>query len=90
MEERFYLPVLHSFENGNVYTGSHGMLRFKVTPDVVKKDQKEVDLEKSSLRAEVWHGLFCYEKSEIESEQVFPMSVEGLSALRGWLEEQAP
>ena len=90
MEHTIYLPVLHSFENGNVHTGSRGMLRFKVTPDVVMQSPKEVDFEKSSLHAEVWHGLYCYEKSEIENERVFPMSAEGLSELRRWLEEQAP
>lgn len=88
MTERFFLPVLHSFENGNVYTGSRGPLRFKITPSVVMLRPKEVDFAQSSLRAEVWHGEYCYEKSEIEREQVFPLSEEGLEALQSWLMEQ--
>ena len=32
--EELFLPVLHSFENNNVFTGSYGALRFKVTPAI--------------------------------------------------------
>ena len=74
-----YLPTLHTFAMGNVFTGSWGSLRFKVTPKVV-------DMEASSILGELWHGIFCYEKSEIEKTEVFPMSEEGREALRSWLE----
>ena len=30
--EELFLPVLHSFENNNVFTGSYGALRFKIKP----------------------------------------------------------
>jgi hypothetical protein len=63
------------------------MLRFKITPDVIMATPKEVDLEASSMKAEFWHGLFCYEKSEIEGEQVFPMSQEGRQNMIDWLKE---
>ena len=33
--EKVFLPVLHSFENNNVFTGSLGELRYKVTPIIV-------------------------------------------------------
>ena len=68
--EELFLPVLHSFENGNVFTGSLGLLRFKITPQITMKTPKEVDFEASSIRAEYWHGLCCYEKSQIEGEAV--------------------
>ena len=55
--EELFLPVLHSFENNNVFTGSYGMLRFKVTPQITMKTPKEVDMEQSSMRCEFWHGL---------------------------------
>ena len=47
--EELFLPVLHSFENNNVFTGSYGALRFKVTPAITMKNPKEVDMEASSM-----------------------------------------
>ena len=73
--EEIFLPVLHSFENNNVFSGSSGMLRFVLTPNVVMKNAKEADLEKSSILAQLWHGLYCLEKSTVEQEKVFPMSL---------------
>ena len=83
-----YLPTLHTFAMGNVFTGSFGLLRFKLTPQVVKEEGgREVDMAKSTIRAELWHGLYCYEMSEIEADETFPMSEEGRERLRTWLEE---
>ena len=87
MNDEVYLPVLHHFENGNVFTGSLGLLRYKITPNVVMKNAKEVDLGASSIRAEYWHGQLCYAKSDIEGEATFPMSPEGREAMRLWLTE---
>ena len=81
-----YLPTLHTFAMDNIFTGSAGALRFKITPQVVKAD-REVNMEHSSIRAELWHGPLCYEKSEIEAEQTFPMSEDGRAAMLVWLEE---
>ena len=75
--EDLFVPTLHTFENNNVFTGSWGMLRFKITPAITMKTPKEVDMEASSMKAEFWHGLYCYEKSDIVAEQVFPLSEEG-------------
>ena len=80
-----YLPTLHTFAMENTFTGSCGMFRFKVTPQV-QKIGKEVDFENSSMQAEFWHGLFCYEKSVIEGCEIFPMNQEGREALITWLE----
>ena len=41
------------------------------------------------MKAELWHGLFCYEKSDIEAEQVFPLSEEGRNEMYNWLKEHA-
>ena len=71
--EELFLPVLHSFENNNVFTGSYGALRFKVTPAITMKNPKEVDMEASSMLCELWHGPFCYEKSEMEAQETFPL-----------------
>lgn len=83
-----YLPTLHSFAMGNPFTGSCGALRFKIVPKVAKiEGSKEVDMDASSIEAEYWHGELCYEKSTMEEKKVFPMSEEGRSALKAWLEE---
>ena len=82
-----FVPTLHTFAMNNSFTGSCGNFRFKAVPTVVMKTPKEVDMEASSITAEYWHGLFCYEKSEMEGKEIFPMSEEGRMALKAWLEE---
>ena len=82
-----FLPTLHTFAMKNSFTGSCGALRFKIVPKVEMLTPKEVDMEKSSIFAEFWHGPLCYEKSQMEGEKTFPMSEEGRAALKAWLEE---
>jgi len=84
-----FLPTLHTFAMKNSFTGSLGTLRFKISPDVVMATPKEVDFAQSSIKAEYWHGIFCYEKSEIEAEKIFPMTEEGRLDMKAWLEENA-
>ena len=84
-----YVPTLHTYAMGNAFTGSCGMLRFKTVPTVVKiEGSKEVDMDASSITAEYWHGLFCYEKSTVEGTETFPMSEEGRQALIRWLADK--
>ena len=81
-----FIPTLHTFENANVFTGSYGALRFKITPSVDQpKGAKELIRENSFIKAEVWHGPLCYEKSEMEQEKEFPMTEEGRQDLITWL-----
>ncbi|MBQ7415438.1 MAG: hypothetical protein IJW14_00190 [Oscillospiraceae bacterium] len=81
-----YIPTLHTFAMNNVFTGSAGLFRFRIQPKVVKKPNgKEVDFEASSILAEYWHGLYCYEKSDLEGAETFAMSEEGREALNTWL-----
>ena len=84
-----WLPVFHHFENGNIFTGSLGPFRYKITPNVVMSasNPKEVDHPASSIKAEYWHGPLSYEFSDIEGEKTFPMSPEGRTDLLSWLEE---
>ena len=82
-----FLPTLHTFAMKNTFTGSKGLLRFKVVPDVIMATPKEVDMENSSITVEYWHGPFCYEKSEMEGRQTFPMSEEGRLAMKKFLED---
>ena len=81
-----FIPTLHTFAMKNIFTGSCGAFRFRIEPKV-EMAGKEVVFENSSIRAEFWHGPFCYEKSEMEGERVFPMSEEGRTAMKSWLEE---
>ncbi|MBP3633013.1 MAG: hypothetical protein J6J43_00370 [Oscillospiraceae bacterium] len=86
--QELFIPTLHTFENENIFTGSYNGLRFKITPQVVMlPGDKEVNFEESSMKAEYWHGLFCYEKSEIEEERIFPLSPEGREEMKQWLLE---
>ena len=82
-----FLPTLHTFAMDNIFTGSDGLFRFRIVPKVVKKaNKKEVDMEASTIEAEFWHGLYCYEKSVMEGEQTFPMTEEGRLEMKAWLE----
>ena len=84
--EELFLPTLHTFANNNIFTGSVGLFRFRVAPNVVMRTPKEVDLEQSSMTCEYWHGLYCYEKSEMEGAREFPMSEQGKADMKAWLE----
>ena len=83
-----FLPTLHTFAMDNIFTGSLGMLRFRAKPNVVMATPKEVDFDQSSIFVEYWHGLFCYEKSEMEGSETFPMTEEGRLAIIAWLESK--
>ena len=80
-----FLPTLHTFAMNNIFTGSCGEFRFRIQPNVVKNG-KEVNMEESSIFAQFWHGPFCYEKSQMEGENTFPMSEEGRIQMKAWLE----
>ena len=84
--KEIYLPTLHWFAMKNPFTGSWGDFRFKAEPKVIMATPKEVDFEQSTIHVEYWHGLYCYEKSEMEAEKTFPMTEEGLKLMREWLE----
>ena len=81
-----FIPTLHTFAMNNIFTGSCGLFRFRAKPDVIMKTLKEVDFEASSILAQYWHGPFCYEKSVMEEEKTFPMTEEGRTEMKAWLE----
>ncbi len=81
-----FIPTLHSFAMNNIFTGSCGLFRFRIAPNIVKKTPKEVDMSQSSITAEFWHGEYCYEKSQMEDSKTFPMSDEGRMDMKAWLE----
>ena len=83
-----FLPTLHTFAMNNIFTGSCSLFRFRAVPNVVMATPKEVNFEQSSIHAEYWHGLYCYEKSQMEGEKTFPMSEEGRQEMLRWLESK--
>ena len=83
--EELFLPTLHTFAMNNIFTGSLGAFRFRAKPNVFMATPKEVDFEQSTILAEYWHGPYCYEKSEMEGSETFPMTQEGRQAMLDWL-----
>lgn len=81
-----FIPTLHTFAMNNIFTGSCGLFRFRAKPNVVMATAKEVDFEASFIHCQYWHGLYCYEKSEMEGEKDFPMTEEGRLEMKQWLE----
>ena len=88
MEKEVFIPVLHWFDANNIFTGSCGLFRYRAKPNVVMKTPKEVDFEQSTIFVEYWHGLFCYEKSEMEGSETFPLNDQGRETMIQWLESK--
>ena len=86
--EDLFLPTLHTFAMKNLFTGSKGLFRFRAVPNVVMATPKEVDFAQSTLFVEYWHGLYCYEKSEMEGSETFPLTEEGRAQMLRWLESK--
>ena len=87
-ESLIFLPTLHTFAMNTIFTGSKGLFRFRVVPEVVMATPKEVDYANSVMHAAYWHGLFCYEKSTMEEEKDFPLTDEGREEMLRWLESK--
>ncbi len=85
--EELFLPTLHTFAMNNIFTGSMGLFRFRAEPHVVMATAKEVDFDQSSIFVQYWHGLYCYEKSQMEGEKNFPMTEAGRQEMLQWLTE---
>lgn len=80
-----FMPTLHTFAMKNTFTGSLGLFRFRVQPNVIMATPKEVDFDQSTMMVEYWHGLYCYEKSEMEGQETFPMTDQGRQDMIDWL-----
>lgn len=83
-----FIPTLHTFAMNNLFTGSLGVFRFRAKPNVVMATAKEVDFEQSTISVEYWHGLYCYEKSEMEGSETFPMTEQGRLDMIDWLKSK--
>ena len=83
-----FVPTFHTFAMKNLFTGSLGLFRFRAKPNVIMATAKEVDFEQSTITVEYWHGLYCYEKSEMEGQETFPLTEEGRQAMIDWLKSK--
>lgn len=76
MAQEIFLPTFSHWEHGNKWFGSLGTHRFLVTPT------------QESLEVQLWQGPMALEFSLVELTASFPLTQEGLDALKTWLEEQ--
>lgn len=75
-ESEFGIPDIPYFRAKNIFSGSLQGFNYKIWP----KDE--------GLKAAVWVGPYCYEKSEEAASGVFPMDPSGRAELLRWLSEQ--
>lgn len=75
-----YVPNYMSFHNENTFFGSYRGLRFKLTPNVADTE----------IHAEYWHGPLCYEMSDMDGDQTFPLSEQGIESMIQWLKSLSP
>ncbi len=75
---KFYVPAADYFTSGNVITGSLGNFNYKISPD----------LEQEELEVVTWLGKMNLAHSEVQAQQRFELSEEGLQQLDRWLGEQ--
>lgn len=79
--DTLFIPTLSHWQLGNFWSGSFGRASYHVVPKSAE------DGGETKLFAEAWTGPVCYEESEAERTAFFPVTEEGLAALRAWLEE---
>ena len=81
MSERvFKIPEFEYFNMGGKYSGckrgtKQDDFNFRFTPG-------------EKLLAQIWYGIYCFDKSELACEAEFDMTADGYHAACGWTEEQ--
>lgn len=78
----FEIPKFFVFGEKGIYSGSAAEkdFNYKIVPICPKEGDK-------SLKAFVWSGQKCLDKSENVTEKEFPLSEEGHRQMLDWLEE---
>lgn len=79
----FEIPKFFVFGEKGIFTGSAAEkdFNYKVVPNCPKEGDK-------SLRAYIWAGEKCIDKSENVEMREFPLSEEGHAEMLAWLEEE--
>ncbi len=72
------LPTLGYFKNGNGWLGSAGLLRFQI--------EKPAD---EAMAVVLWQGPFSRPYAQELGRESFPLSEEGLEALKSFLADKA-
>lgn len=80
----FEIPRYFYFEVGNSTVGSLNTFNYQVAPKEVGEDENK----KKVLRAKVWYGESCSEKSEAAAKQDFDHSFDGYKQMIYWVDEQ--
>ncbi len=82
--DRFPIPGIMFFINGNPFSGSWREFNYIIKP--IKADTENgVD---AHFEVFTWYGKLSSELSERQAESTFALDTDGLAALRAWLEEQ--
>ncbi|QAT49157.1 hypothetical protein EQM14_04850 [Caproiciproducens sp. NJN-50] len=76
-----YIPILIDFQNGNTFIGS-------VSEKGKKEFRYRLSPAEEKIRAEVWYGPYCYEKSETLDQSEFSMDMEGREKMVDWLKSK--
>ena len=74
-ESRIEIRGLDFFKSGNVFTGSLGEFRFRISP------------EDGVLKAYAYR-TYCFEKAQDVRSEAFSLDEDGLDQLTQWLEQQ--
>lgn len=72
------IPGIEWFANNNPYTECHNLFHYIILPDVKEE----------TMTVKIWNGKYCYEKSEILIERMFPMTKEGLGKAVSYIREE--
>jgi hypothetical protein len=73
----FDIPQFYYFQSGNHFSGSQNQNQFNY----------KILYGKENLTLQIWHGLLCSEKAEIEIEKTFPLEESGFLDMIHFLEE---
>ena len=47
------------------------------------------DIKEMTILAEYWYGPLCYEKSQMDGQDTFPLSGEGIANMTAWIRNLA-
>lgn len=72
------MPGIVWFANDNPYTECHQLFHYIILPDI----KEEI------LTVKIWCGKYCYEKSEMLDERVFPLTQGGLDDAVAYIRDE--
>lgn len=78
MEKELWLPTLSHFQNDNGWSGSSGVLCYEI-----EKPKEE------TMTVVLWYGPFCRQYAEEMERRQYPVTEDGIEAMRAWLMERA-